>query len=86
MEQARYYSKHPGLYRMYETDAAELFCKCFETACMNTDSVKSHATEMAAVYPSDQLIEDMRRAGIQSTIRMTNPLIVYFSPASKPNQ
>jgi hypothetical protein len=81
MEQARYYSKHPDLYRMYETDAAELFCKCFEARCMNAGALRQHAAEIAAIYPSDKLIEDMRQAGLNPVIRLANPRIVYFTRA-----
>ena len=77
---ARYYSKRPDLYVMYGADSDPLFCKYYGSACWNLDNAKTHATQVAALYPSGQLLGDMRQAGFQASVRMTSPLLVYFSP------
>ena len=76
---ARYYSKRPDLYVMYGPDSDPLFCKYYGSACWNLDSAKTHATEVAAVYPSGKLVAEMRQAGFEASVKMTSPLLVYFS-------
>jgi 4-amino-4-deoxy-L-arabinose transferase-like glycosyltransferase len=82
MENSRYYSKRADLWRMYEMDSPELFCKCFSDVCLNIDQMKAHALDMAAIYPSNGLVEDMKKAGFQPVVRMTNPMVVYFAPSN----
>jgi hypothetical protein len=78
---ARYYSKRPGLYVMYQSDDSNhVLCQYFESVCRTPESLRSHARELAGLYPSTTLLAEMSRAGFQATIRMTNPTVVYFSP------
>jgi hypothetical protein len=78
-ETTRYYSKRPNLYVMYGPDADPYYCK-FASACRTLDEVKAQAREVAAFYPSDKLVTDLSQAGLQPTVRTTEPYVVYFSP------
>jgi hypothetical protein len=80
VEEIAYYSKRPDLYAMYGPDTDPYFCKYVGDACWNPDLAKSHAQELAAIYPSDKFLSTMLQAGFQATVKMTNPTVVYFSP------
>jgi hypothetical protein len=80
LDAMRYYSKRPDLYAMFGPDSDPLFCKYFAGSCWNLDIAKTHAGEMAAIYPSNKLLSEMSDAGFQATVRMTEPPVVYFSP------
>jgi hypothetical protein len=79
-DEARYYSKHPELYVGYKSDDTYLmFCTYFPSICWTPDLARSHAMEVAGVYPSNILLDEMGRAGFQATVRMTSPMVVYFN-------
>src|SRR5207247_6209757 len=78
MDQARYYSKRPEMYVMYPHGNNPLHCKYY-IACLGVDALAARAEEVAAIYPSTTLLNDLRAAGFQATVRMTNPMVVYFS-------
>jgi 4-amino-4-deoxy-L-arabinose transferase-like glycosyltransferase len=80
LKNARYYSKRPDLYVMYKSDSDPLYCKYFGSACWNTNLAATHAREAAAIYPTDILLTEMSRAGFRAIVKMTNPMVVYFSP------
>jgi hypothetical protein len=80
-DEARYYSKHPELYVGYKSDDTYLtFCRYFPSTCWTPDSARLHAMEVASIYPSNILLDEMKHAGFQATVRMTSPMVVYFSP------
>ena len=80
-DEVRYYSRHPQLYVSHKSDDDYfIFCRYFPTTCWTPDSAKSHATEAAGIYASDILLDEMSRAGFQATVRMSSPMVVYFSP------
>ena len=76
----QYYSKHPEMYVSYGPNDAPYFCQFLGDACWGPDMVKTHATEVASVYPTDSLLTMMTEAGFQTTIKRMKPLVVYFSP------
>jgi 4-amino-4-deoxy-L-arabinose transferase-like glycosyltransferase len=76
----RYYSKRPELYLTYGPDEDPYFCQYLGDACWNLDLAKSHAKELAVIYPSDKFLSAMIQAGFQATVKMTSPTVIYFSP------
>jgi 4-amino-4-deoxy-L-arabinose transferase-like glycosyltransferase len=76
---ARYYSKHPELYVSYKTDDVLLYY-CEDLPCWTPETVKSHARDLAVLYPSNILLREMNHAGVEATIRMTDPMVIYLSP------
>jgi len=75
----RYYSKHPELYVSYGPNDAAYFCLYLGEACWGLDKVKAHAGELASIYPSDTFLSAMLHSGYQARVKMTNPMVVYFS-------
>jgi Dolichyl-phosphate-mannose-protein mannosyltransferase len=81
LDQAQYYSKRPQLYAMYGSeDPNPLYCKYFGSACLDLDAIKARVKEAAAINPTSKFLADMAQAGFQSTVKMVNPTVVYFSP------
>ena len=80
LKETQYYSKRPDLYLMYAPEANPLQCKYFGSSCWDFEAVKSHAKEVAVLYPSNKLVTDMTRAGIQVTLKRSNPVVAYLSP------
>lgn len=83
LQEMRYYSKRPGLYAIYEYDYPEHYCEFSGSACWDLDSIKAHAGEIAAFYPTPKLLGEMVQAGFQVIVKRTDPLIVYFLPTQK---
>ncbi len=75
-----YYSKRPALYITYAGDSGTYFCRFMGDVCWNLEGMKRHGNELAALYPTDRFLKDMIEAGWQPAVRMTEPLVVYFSP------
>jgi hypothetical protein len=84
VDQMQYYSKHPELYAMYQPDDVALECEYFKPVCLGTAAAADRASDMAALYPTGKLINDMRNAGFEPQIRLMDspePTLVYFSRA-----
>jgi hypothetical protein len=79
-EEAAYYSKRPAMYVTYGPDADGYFCRFAGNACWDLNQATSHASELAAFYPSSEFISAMKDAGFQATLKTLNPTLVYFSP------
>jgi hypothetical protein len=80
-DEARYYSKHPEVYISYKLDdKLEYYCRAPSPTCWTSDTVKGHVQDLAVLYPSVVLLQEISRAGIQATIKMTDPMVVYLSP------
>jgi len=80
-DEARYYSSHHEIYVSYQSDDTyRIFCSYFPSTCWTPNAVISHAKEIAGLYPSQILLDDLTRAGFQATVRMSNPMVVYFTP------
>jgi hypothetical protein len=76
----RYYSRHPELYVSYGPNDAPYFCQYLGDACWSLDMAKAHASDLASIYPSDRFLSAMTEAGFQATVKLPNPMVVYFSP------
>jgi hypothetical protein len=79
LDQLQYYSKHSGVYAMYQGDDLSMECAYFGDACYTEDSIQKHGTETAAIYPTSKLLADFRKAGYAAKVVMTEPMVVYFS-------
>jgi hypothetical protein len=75
-----YYSKRPSLYVMYGPDVDHYYCEYLGDRCWSLELAKSHAKELAALYPTTRFLAEMYQAGFQATVKMTTPMVVYFSP------
>jgi hypothetical protein len=85
VDQMQYYSKHPELYVMYQPDDVPLECEFFKPACLTPAAAAERASNIAALYPTGRLINDLRNAGFEPEIRLMDspePTLVYFSRAA----
>lgn len=78
-EEARHYSKRPELYvSLQSDDQFHYYCKD-ASSCWTADKVKHRGQHLVAMNPSKGLLTVMRRAGFVTTVKATDPLVVYFS-------
>jgi hypothetical protein len=76
----RYYSRHPELYASYGPNDDPYFCQYLGSACWSLDMAKAHASDLASIYPSGRFLLAMTEAGFQATVKLPDPMVVYFSP------
>jgi hypothetical protein len=79
-QEISYYSKRPAMYVIYGPDRDVYYCRFAADSCWDLEKAKSHASELAAFYPSDSFIAAMQGAGFQATLKSLGPPVVYFSP------